>query len=89
MHAIVGASRLEAEAGPELARGILQRLSQAPEFVSGTFTRSADGERGRSMVLFESEQAATTALENARANLPADVPMQIESLEVYEVVAHA
>ncbi len=37
----------------------------------------------------ESEQAASTALEHARANLPADVPMQIESLEVYEVVAHA
>jgi hypothetical protein len=88
MYALVGASKLESEAGPELAQSILAGLSQAPGFVSGTFTRSTDGTRGRSMVLFETEEQAETARANALANIPDDAPLEIESVEVYEVVAH-
>lgn len=89
MYAIVGASKLKSGAGPEIARGILANLEAAPGFVSGTFTRSTDGERARSMVLFETEQQAKTAAENARSKMPADAPVQIESLEIFEVVARA
>ena len=89
MFAIVGASRLGSESGPEFAQGLLAVLGGAPGFVSGTFTRSADGERGRSMVLFETENAATTAMEMALQNMPQDAPVEIESVEVYEVVAHS
>ncbi len=89
MHAIVGVSKLGPEAKPEMAQGILANLGSAPGFVSGTFTQSPDGKNGRSMILFETEEAAKTAAANAQANLPDDAPVEIVSIEVYEVVAHA
>ncbi|HUF33703.1 MAG TPA: hypothetical protein VMN58_10910 [Acidimicrobiales bacterium] len=89
MYAIVGVSKLGPEAKPEMAQGILANLRSAPGFVSGTFTRSPDGKNGRSMVLFETEEAAETAAANARASIPDDAPVEITSIEVYEVVAHA
>ena len=89
MHAIVGASKMKDGGDPNVAKGILEGLSQAPGFVSGTFTRSLDGSRGRSMVLFETEAAAKSAMEAALAKIPADAPLEIESVEVYEVVAHS
>ena len=89
MYAIVGASRLKPGATPEVTKNILNGLSQAPGFVSGTIAWSSDRERGRSMFLFESEDAAKTALERTMSNMPADAPMEIESVEVCEVVAHA
>lgn len=89
MHAIVGISRLKPGATPEVVRNILDRMRGAPGFVGGTVAWSTDGERGRSMFVFESEDEATSALEQALANMPADAPMEIESAEVCEVVAHA
>lgn len=89
MHAIVGMSRLKPGATPDVVKSVLGRMSQAPGFVSGTVAWSTDGERGRSMFLFETEDGAKTALEQALANMPADAPMEIESAEVCEVVAHA
>lgn len=58
MHAIVGTSTIDAsrvEEAVKMAEGILAHISQAPGFVSGAFTRSADGTSGRSMILFESQ----------------------------------
>lgn len=89
MHAIVGASTMPAELGTEFAEGILAGMQKSPGFVSGTFTRSADRTRGRSMVLFESEEAAVAAREAALAAMPDNAPITIESVEVYEVVANA
>jgi hypothetical protein len=89
MYAVVGISRLKAGATAEVAKGILGGMRAAPGFVSGTVAWSTDGERGRSMVLFESEEAAKSALEGALANMPADSPIEIESAEVCEVVAQA
>ena len=89
MYAVVGISRLRPGATAEVTRGILGGMREAPGFVSGTVAWSTDGERGRSMVLFESEDEATSALERALANLPADSPIEVESAEVCEVVAHA
>jgi hypothetical protein len=40
------------------------------------------------MFLFETEDAAKAAMERALSNMPADAPMEIESAEVCEVVAH-
>jgi hypothetical protein len=88
MYAIVGISRLKPGATPEVVNDILERMSAAPGFVSGTVAWSNDGERGRSMFVFETEDAAKTALEQALQNMPDDAPMEIESAEVCEVVAH-
>jgi hypothetical protein len=89
MYAIVGISRLKPGATPEVVRNILERMRGAPGFISGTVAWSTDGERGRSMFLFESQDGAQAALDQALANMPADAPMEIESAEVCEVVAHA
>jgi hypothetical protein len=86
MYAMVGTSKLNFE-NPEdagqLANGI------PPGFVTGSFARSADGNHGRSMVVFDTEEQAKAAAANARANIPADGRVEIVSIEVYEVVAHA
>ena len=51
-----------------MANGILSNLRNAPGFVSGSFARSADGNQGRSMVLFESEvrELTTRTLDEVR-----------------------
>ena len=92
MYAMVGTSQLNFESSEDagkMANGILSNLSGAPGFVSGAFARSADGKHGRSMVLFETEEEAKAAAEMARANIPAGGPVEIVSIDVYEVVAHA
>lgn len=89
MYAIVGLSRLKPGATPEVVQNILGRMRGAPGFVSGAIAWSTDGERGRSMFLFETEDSAKAALEQALNSMPADAPMEIESVEVCEVVAHA
>ncbi len=89
MHAIVAASKLKPGATPEVTRNILEGLRGEPGFVSGAIAWSTDGERGRSMVVFESEDAAKAALERALDRIPPDAPLEVESAEVCEVVAHA
>lgn len=92
MHAMVGTSKLNFENRDEaaqMANGILSNLRSAPGFVAGSFARSADGTQGRSMIVFDSEEQAKAAAENARANIPADGRVEIVSIEVYEVVPHA
>ncbi len=89
MYAIVGISRLKPGATPDVVKGILGAMSTAPGFVTGTVAWSTDGERGRSMLVFETEDGATAALQQVLDNMPADAPMEIESAEVCEVVAHA
>ena len=92
MYAMVGTSKLNFENADDAARmagGILSNLSSAPGFVTGSFARSADGKHGRSIVVFDTEEQAEAAAEIARANIPADGPVEIVSIDVYEVVAHA
>ena len=90
MYAIFGTSEIDASRGDEateiLTNGILPGISQAPGFVSATFARSADGTGGRSMVLFESEEAAKAVAARAGDLMPADAPIKIISLDVLEVV---
>ena len=92
MYAVVGTSKLNFE-NPEdaaqMANGILSGLRNAPGFVSGSFARSADGNHGRSMILFDTEEQAGTAAKIARSSIPANGPVEIVSIEVCEVVAHA
>jgi len=89
MYAIVAASKLKPGATPEVSQNILSGISAASGFINGAIAWSTDGERGRAMFLFETHDAAQAALEQTLANMPADAPMEIESVEVCEVVAHA
>jgi heme-degrading monooxygenase HmoA len=59
-----------------------------PGFVSGTWARSADGTKGHSVVIFETEDAAKAAMEQARAT-PPEAPVKMLYTEIYEVMAQA
>ncbi len=89
MYAIIGSSNIDASRSNEaiqLVKSMLDNISHAPGFVSAVFTRSPDGTTGRSMIVFESEEAAKAVAENARSMILADSPTEIVSLEIYEVV---
>ncbi len=87
MHAVVVKVTID---DPEAAESALRdevvpRVSQAPGFVAGYWTRKDNN--GLSMVIFESEEAAKQASERMRGNLPDSVTL--ENVEVREVAAHA
>ena len=87
MHAVVVRVTIAEPEGSEAVRreqGV-PRVSQAPGFVAGYWTRKDDG--GLSMSVWESEEAATNAGEMARSMAPEGVT--VESVEVREVVASA
>jgi hypothetical protein len=91
VYAIIGTAKLDparADEARQLAKNILAKASEAPAFVSGTFASSADSSAGRSMIVFESGEAARALAEQARAMIPADGPTEVTSLEVLEVVDH-
>jgi hypothetical protein len=87
MHAVVVKVTINDSEAAETAlrEQTVPRVSQAPGFVTGHWTR--EGNTGLSMVIFESEDAAHAASERVRANAPEGV--KIEDVEVREVVAHA
>jgi hypothetical protein len=87
MHAIVVRVSIDdpEAATARLREDVVPRVSQAPGFVAGYWTRK-DG-TGLSMLVFESEEAATNAEQRVRANVPDGV--RLESTEVREVVANA
>jgi hypothetical protein len=87
MHAIVVRVNIDdSEADTvQLREEVVPRVSQAPGFVAGYWTRKDN--TGLAMLVFESEEAATSAEERVRANMPDAVTL--ESTEVREVVANA
>jgi hypothetical protein len=87
MHAVVVRVKVsDREAAErELRENVVPRVSQAPGFVSGYWTRKDD--TGLSMILFDSEDAAARASEMIPASVPEHVTL--EGVEVREVVAQA
>jgi hypothetical protein len=67
---------------------VMPRASQAPGFVAGYWTRSEDN-RGLSMIVFESEDAAKGAAEMIQSQGPPSDAVTLEGVEVREVVASA
>jgi len=89
MHAVVvRVSISDAESAQKgLEEVVVPRVSQAPGFVAGYWTRSDDRSNGQSMLVFESEDAARTVAERIGDDVPEGVT--VESAEVREVVASA
>jgi hypothetical protein len=87
MHAVVVKVTInDAEAGlRQLREAVVPRVSQAPGFVTGYWTRNDNS--GMSMIIFESEDAANSATEFVRSSVPDGVTL--EDVEVREVVANA
>ena len=69
-----------------LEEQVVPRVSKAPGFVAGYWTRADDRSNGQSMIIFESEEAAKAAADQIRANPDA---VTLEGAEVREVVASA
>ena len=88
MHAVVTRVSInDREAATnQLRENVVPGVSQAPGFVAGYWTRGDDG-TGLSMVIFESEEAATNMSERVPSMVPDAVTL--ESVEVREVVANA
>ena len=89
MSAVVDTVNLDparAEETITVAKNILANASEAPWFVSEVFTRSSDGTAGRSMMVFETEEAAQAVVQRAPSMIPAGGPTEVVSLEVFEVV---
>jgi len=87
MYAVVVNVTVNEEEGSVAAvrEQVVPRISQAPGFVAGYWTRK--GNDGLSMSVWESEAAANTASDMARSVAPAGVT--VNSVEVREVVASA
>ena len=87
MHAVVVKVTLQdrGAAEAELREKVIPRVSQVPGFVAGYWTSKDD--TGMSMIIFESESAATGASEMIPATVPDTVTLQ--GVEVREVVGHA
>ena len=89
MHAVVIRVSIKDEENAQkaLTEEVVPRVSHAPGFVAGHWTKSDDGTNGMSLLVFESEDAARTASERIGANVPEAVTL--ESIEVREIVAKA
>ena len=71
-----------------LAEQVVPRVSKAPGFVKGYWTAGADGGRGMSFVLFETEQDAENAGKIVRST-PPPPGVTLNAVEVREVIAQA
>ena len=87
MHAVVVRVKLDDQDAAEKAlhEEVVPQVSQAPGFVAGYWTRK-DG-TGLSMIIFDSEEAATNASQRIGDGVPDAVTL--EGVEVREVAAHA
>jgi heme-degrading monooxygenase HmoA len=87
MHAVVvNVTINEEDSAMEVLRSqVVPRVSGAPGFVAGYWTRK--GNSGLSMTIWESEEAANAGAEMARAVAPEGVA--VENVEVREVAASA
>ena len=87
MHAVIVKVTIDDPEPAEraLREQVVPRVSQAPGFVAGYWTRKDN--TGLSMVIFESEEAANRATEQVRSGVPDSVTL--EDVEVREVAAHA
>ena len=93
MYALFGESEIDTsraeEAEAMLKNGLAPQLKQVPGFVSATWGMSADGSRGRSFIVFSSEEAARAAKENVADRMPADAPVKIVSITPMEIIHQA
>ena len=91
MHAVlVEVTINDLEPAREYLEGtVVPGVKQAPGFVAGYWTRSDDGTNGRSLVVFESQEAAQGAADRLQQEGSGVDTVTLDSVEVREVVASA
>lgn len=89
MHAVLTRATINdpEQATKRLREEVVPRVQQAPGLVAGYWVR-LDGNQGRSIVVFESEEAANAAADQVRAMASESEAVTIDTVDVYEVVAH-
>lgn len=87
VHVRIASSQVDASR-EALKNQVIPRVRQAPGFVKGYWTASADGTNGDSMVVLKTKQDAEQVAAMAR-NQPPPAGVTIEKVEVREVVAEA
>ena len=87
MHAVIVKVTIEDQesATQQLREQVVPRVSQAPGFVAGYWTRTDNS--GLGMTIWESEGDAQSMSDQVRAMAPGGVA--IDEIELREVVAHA
>jgi len=87
MHAVVLMVTLDNfdAAVSKLREEVIPAVQQAPGLLAGYWTRKDDS--GIGMIVFESEEAANAASEQAEAAANADPNVTLKSVDVREVVA--
>lgn len=94
MHAVmvrvkVDTSR-EDEARQVLRDVVVPTAKALPGFTRGDWVRALDSDEGGSVLLFDSENAARSAVEQIRSQgPPAGTPVTVQSVTAYEVVEQA
>ena len=88
MHAVVVKVRIQDDAAARamLSERVVPMVSGAPGFVTGTWLDPQDGQ-GFSVAVFESEDAARAMSE--QIDVPPDAPVELVSVELRAVAAHA
>jgi hypothetical protein len=94
MHGVIVQVRIdpngEEEAARMLREVVVPMAKALPDFASGTWLRALEGDGGRGVLLFESEEAARAAAEQIRSEgPPPGAPVTLEPVEAYEVLAQA
>jgi hypothetical protein len=90
MHAVVGSVTIhDFERGlPALHDELVPRVKATPGLVAAYWLRSG-GERGMSLILLESEDAAKALARRIEAEGPPTDAVTLDSIEVCQIVAHA
>ena len=90
MYAVVVRERGQADqinaSGHQVEANVVPRVREAPGIVSGFWMTDTAGAT-LNVMLFDTEDAARSAVEPART-APRPPSMQVESADVYEVLAH-
>jgi hypothetical protein len=85
---VVNVTRNDIEKSEEAVRNdVAPRLSSMPGFVAGYWT--AAGSSGLSMVVYESEDAASSVADMIRNGQVAPDTVTVDNVEVRQVIAHA
>ena len=71
-----------------LREQVVPRVSSAPGFVAGYWTRSSEGGNGLSMLVFDSEENARAGAEQI-GSAPMPETVTLDGTEIREVVANA
>jgi hypothetical protein len=93
MHAIIVEVKVdsarEEEAQRMLREMVVPRAKARSGFTAGYWVRALQGDALRTVEFFDTEDNARAAAEQISEGPPPGAPVTLESIEIYEVLAHA